>query len=93
MVQGPDNLTLRGIICLHVALAPTMMPGMHLQPWQGPTTPTALYVEASGFGRNSYPIEAGFVQPDGDGFCTLIHPEPDWTHWDPQAESDQHIPR
>ena len=93
MIQGPENLTLRGIICLHVDLAPTMMPGMHLQPWQGPTTPTVPDVEASGFGRNSYPIEVGFVQPDGHRFCTLIHPEPDWTHWDPQAESVQHIPR
>lgn len=93
MVQGPANQILCGIICLHVVLAPTMMPGMNLQPGQDPSTPTVLDVEASGFGRNSYPIEVGFVLPNGHGFCTLIQPEPEWTHWDPQAESVHHIPR
>ena len=55
--------------------------------------PAVLDVEASGFGRNSYPIEVGFVLPNGHSFCSLIHPEPEWTHWDPQAESVHHIPR
>ncbi len=70
-----------------------MMTAMSLQPGQDPHTPTVLDVEASGFGRNSYPIEVGFVLPNGHGFCTLILPEPEWTHWDPQAESVHHIPR
>jgi hypothetical protein len=56
-------------------------------------TPTILDVEASGFGRNSYPIEVGFVLPDGQGYCTLIRPEQHWTHWDAQAEATHHISR
>lgn len=55
--------------------------------------PTILDVEASGFGRNSYPIEVGFVLPDGQAYCTLIRPEAHWTHWDAQAEATHHIPR
>lgn len=55
--------------------------------------PAVLDVEASGFGRNSYPIEVGFVLPDGHAFCTLIRPESHWTHWDAQAEATHHIPR
>jgi hypothetical protein len=55
--------------------------------------PTVLDVEASGFGRNSYPIEVGFVLPDGHCFCTLVRPESHWTHWDAQAEAMHHIPR
>lgn len=56
-------------------------------------TPTILDVEASGFGRNSYPIEVGFVLPDGQAYCTLIRPETHWTHWDAQAEATHHISR
>ena len=55
--------------------------------------PTVLDVEASGFGRDSYPIEIGFVLPNGHAFCTLIRPEAHWTHWDAQAEATHHIPR
>ena len=50
-------------------------------------------MEASGFGRHSYPIEVGYVLADGSSFCTLIRPEPSWTHWDPQAEQTHHIRR
>jgi len=57
------------------------------------SAPTVLDVEASGFGRNSYPIEIGFVLPNGHAFCTLIRPEAHWTHWDAQAEATHHIPR
>lgn len=52
-----------------------------------------LDIEASGFGRNSYPIEVGYVLPDGQAFCTLIRPEPEWTHWDPEAERLHRISR
>ena len=52
-----------------------------------------LDIEASGFGRNSYPIEVGYVLADGTSFCTLIRPEPNWTHWDEQAEQTHHISR
>ena len=55
--------------------------------------PTVLDMEASGFGRGSYPIEVGFCLPNGDTFCTLIRPEPEWTHWDAEAEKLHHIPR
>jgi hypothetical protein len=55
--------------------------------------PTVLDIEASGFGRNSYPIEVGYVLPNGHTFCTLIKPEPDWTHWDEQAAHIHHITR
>jgi len=54
----------------------------------GSTTPgpCIIDVEASGFGAGSYPIEVGFVLPTGRAVCTLIRPEPDWTHWDEAAE-------
>ena len=55
--------------------------------------PTVLDIEASGFGRNSYPIEIGFVMPDGHAHCTLVRPESHWTHWDAQAASTHHISR
>ena len=55
--------------------------------------PTVLDVEASGFGRDSYPIEIGFVMPNGHTHCTLIKPESHWTHWDAQAASTHHISR
>jgi hypothetical protein len=55
--------------------------------------PTVLDVEASGFGRNSYPIEIGFVMPDGHAHCTLVKPESHWTHWDAQAAAMHHISR
>lgn len=55
--------------------------------------PAVLDIEASGFGRRSYPIEVGLVLPDGQSFCTLVRPESDWTHWDPQAEQVHGIAR
>jgi hypothetical protein len=51
-----------------------------------PPLPAIIDLEASGFGRNSYPIEVGFVLEDGRCGCTLIRPEPDWTHWDGSAQ-------
>jgi hypothetical protein len=53
--------------------------------------PAVLDVEASGFGRGSYPIEVGFVLPDGQAWCSLVRPEPDWRHWDPAAEQVHRI--
>jgi hypothetical protein len=55
--------------------------------------PCVLDIEASGFGRHSYPIEVGYVLPDGRARCTLIRPLPEWTHWDPGAEQVHHITR
>lgn len=55
--------------------------------------PTVIDIEASGFGRGSYPIEIGFVLPDGRGDCMLIKPMQQWSHWDPHAESLHRISR
>jgi len=55
--------------------------------------PIIIDVEASGFGRGSYPIEVGFVMPDGETQCTLIKPEQSWTHWDESSEALHGISR
>jgi hypothetical protein len=47
--------------------------------------PIIIDFEASGFGRGSYPIEVGFVDEEGLGWCSLIRPDKDWHHWDPDA--------
>jgi len=64
--------------------SPAAGPGLDL--------PAVLDIEASGFGRDSYPVEVGFVLPDGQTYCTLIRPAPAWTHWDPAAEKIHRIP-
>jgi len=55
--------------------------------------PCVLDIEASGFGRGSYPIEIGFVLPDGTAYCTLVAPDDSWTHWDDEAERMHGISR
>jgi len=55
--------------------------------------PIIIDIEASGFGRGSYPIEIGYYTPDGAAYCTLIRPQPEWTHWDASAEQVHGIPR
>lgn len=50
-------------------------------------------IEASGFGRNSYPIEIGYVLPDGRARCMLIQPPAHWTHWDAAAQALHGITR
>ena len=55
--------------------------------------PCVLDIEASGFGRHSYPIEVGYVLPDGRSCCTLIRPPAHWTHWDASAEKVHGIAR
>ncbi|MBV8469410.1 MAG: hypothetical protein JOY60_06050 [Burkholderiaceae bacterium] len=55
--------------------------------------PTVLDLEASGFGRGSYPIEVGFVDAQGAVFCSLIRPMPDWMHWDDEAQALHGISR
>jgi len=50
-------------------------------------------IEASGFGLGSYPIEVGIVMPDGRAWCSLVRPEPDWQHWDPNAAAMHGITR
>ncbi|MCM2131598.1 3'-5' exonuclease [Larsenimonas rhizosphaerae] len=48
--------------------------------------PVILDVEASGFGRGSYPIEVGLARADGTTCALLIQPCEEWVHWDPKAE-------
>jgi hypothetical protein len=58
-----------------------------------PLPPCVLDIEASGFGRSSYPIEVGYVLHDGRARCTLIRPPAHWTHWDAGAERIHGITR
>ncbi len=58
-----------------------------------PDRPLVIDVEASGFGGASYPIEIGVALDDGHKYCSLVHPEPEWTHWDAEAERVHRIPR
>jgi hypothetical protein len=55
--------------------------------------PCVLDIEASGFGRRSYPIEVGYVLPDGRAACMLVRPAEQWTHWDDTAEQVHGITR
>lgn len=58
-----------------------------------PDNPIVIDLEASGFGPESYPIEVGVVLENGDRYCTLISPEPNWTHWSESAEALHGIAR
>jgi len=55
--------------------------------------PCVMDIEASGFGRASYPIEVGYVLPDGRAACMLVRPAAGWTHWDASAEQVHGISR
>ena len=55
--------------------------------------PIVIDVEASGFGRGSYPIEVGVAMPTGETHCMIICPAPQWQHWDSEAESLHGISR
>jgi DNA polymerase III epsilon subunit-like protein len=55
--------------------------------------PAIIDIEASGFGRNSYPIEVGIVLPDQKSFCNIIRPADEWTYWDDSAEAVHGITR
>jgi hypothetical protein len=56
-------------------------------------TPIIIDVEASGFGRGSYPVEVGLVLPDGSRHCYLITPARSWRYWDAAAERVHGISR
>lgn len=55
--------------------------------------PVIIDVEASGFGPDSYPIEVGVALDNGEKYCALVQPAPNWTHWDPNAEQVHRVPR
>ena len=48
--------------------------------------PTIIDIEASGFGKGSYPIEVGFITASQDIACSLIKPSDNWTSWHEEAE-------
>ena len=48
--------------------------------------PAIIDIEASGFGCESYPIEAGVIDARGNKYCSLIRPESHWNHWTAEAE-------
>ena len=56
-------------------------------------SPIIIDVEASGFGRGSYPIEVGLALPDGSRHCYLIAPARAWKSWDDEAEKVHGISR
>jgi hypothetical protein len=56
-------------------------------------TPAILDIEASGFGKGSYPIEIGVADELGETHSWLIYPEEDWVHWHSEAEQLHSISR
>lgn len=54
---------------------------------------TTLDIEASDIHPDSYPIEIGILLPDGQSYCSLIKPPPQWSHWSDQAEAVHGISR
>ncbi len=55
--------------------------------------PIVIDVEASGFGKGSYPVEVGVVLSDGSRHCYLIAPARGWQSWDDEAERIHGISR
>lgn len=55
--------------------------------------PVIIDIEASGFGKNSYPIEIGVIFSEGEKLCRLVRPEENWTYWDSEAEAVHKISR
>jgi hypothetical protein len=52
----------------------------------GMQKPLIIDVEASGFGSGSYPIEVGIALDSGETKCMIIRREPEWQHWNLEAE-------
>lgn len=55
--------------------------------------PAIIDVEASGFGRGSYPIEVAVALDNREIHGFLIRPETHWTHWSEQAQALHGISR
>ena len=55
--------------------------------------PAIIDIEASGFGRGSYPIEVGIALENGEVHSFLIKPAQGWTHWNAEAEKVHGISR
>ncbi len=56
-------------------------------------TPIIIDIEASGFGRGSYPIEVGYINAQKQVGCKLIKPESTWSSWNFDAEKVHGIER
>lgn len=56
-------------------------------------TPAIIDIEASGFGKGSYPIEVGVIADNGDVHSWLVKPQDEWTHWTTEAEKLHRINR
>lgn len=55
--------------------------------------PAIIDIEASGFGRGSYPIEVGVALSSRETVSFLIRPPQHWTHWSVDAEAIHGISR
>lgn len=55
--------------------------------------PPIIDIEASGFGRGSYPIEIGVIDKRQTPFCCLVRPQPSWEHWSQEGENTHGISR
>ena len=49
------------------------------------SVPPIIDLEASGFGRGSYPIEVGYALEDRQTVSYLVKPASDWQHWSEEA--------
>jgi len=58
-----------------------------------PSVPIVIDFAASSLGRLSYPIEVGISHRHGDGWCSLIRPEPEWSDWDHSSVQQHKIGR
>lgn len=52
-----------------------------------------LDFEASSLGKESYPIEVGWVFASGGEETHLIRPAPSWTDWSAESEATHHLTR
>jgi len=50
-------------------------------------TPIIIDIEASGFGKGSYPIEVGVINDVQKTYCSLVRPAPGWTHWSHESQA------
>tara|TARA_Y100000588_G_scaffold306474_1_gene330186 strand:- start:496 stop:996 length:501 start_codon:yes stop_codon:yes gene_type:complete len=57
------------------------------------SVPPIIDLEASGFGRGSYPIEVGYALEDRQTVSYLVKPASDWQHWSEEAEQIHGISR
>ena len=55
--------------------------------------PPIIDLEASGFGRGSYPIEIGYALEDRETTSYLVKPAGSWLHWSDEAEEIHGISR